>query len=385
MSDTFIIKSNPKRIAQNHNLKMSRSTIEFGLVSLNSMIQANFSNPLIPSFIGLSGQLALISKINRTTRMEMLEQCGINPSLVNIPDVVKRINLTDINSCYNAVNLVVVANNFNVKDEFWMYSQTYKYINITKGNFGSTKDQERIRGLLKKGTNSEIDDEIDSFVKLNKRQQVVLISASSFNEKFAVQFDVNKTKNGTFYNDGHNATFVPMMRQKGEYKHYSDDKVSALDIPLETGNHVLFMLPHQNVTIRNLIANATSAYIENVLKNLQAKNISIKLPRFKSSIQKQFKDFNYSPKLDKDFIRLSNVTTGGPVVWSDMYMLSSIEVNEHGAKQHELNVSALELPHFYIHRPTLNQTLLCNLPYCIKIARHVVITEADVFLKIGWE
>ncbi|RWS26018.1 proteinase inhibitor I4 serpin-like protein [Leptotrombidium deliense] len=330
---------------------LSRTTIDYGFLSCRKMMNANWSNPLSPSFIGLSGELALIRKVNKTTRMELLEQCGVLPYFGNDSEVLKAINMTDLNQCYNAVNLVVVANNFNVKDEFWMYSQTYKYTNITKANLDSSNDQRRIKSIVKDRTNSELDDEIDSYVKLNKRQQVVLITASSFKEKFSVDFDANKTKNGTFYNDGHNATYVPMMRHKGVYKHYADDKVSALCIPLETGNHLLIILPNENSTLENFVANATSKYVHHILDKLQAKNISVKLPRFKSIIHKQLKDFNGTSSVDNKSLKLENVTKSGPVSWSEMFVISSFEINEEGATKTELNVSALELPHFYVHRP----------------------------------
>ncbi|RWS26439.1 hypothetical protein B4U80_12975 [Leptotrombidium deliense] len=312
---------------------------------------SNETNPVHAALNGLSASLVIAKSLNQTKKVEVFENCGLSKSFTNTTSALTTLTRTKLDLCYSAINILVIADNFNVKDEYWLFLQRYKYAQVKKSNLKSNLSDEtaQIRDQLKNATNNTIDKEIESFVKLSDSYQFVYLSASSFSEKFEIEFDINKTANGTFYNDDTNVTFTAIMKNIAQYKHYSDEKLSAVQLQLESGNHLLIMRPNKTIGYKKLLDNLTSEWVLNVINKLEMKVVKLKLPRFKSLTESRIK--KAIPGVHKNET-LRNVTDSGNIKFSDAFVVNYIEVNEEGVKPAEYNQNEPKIK-FYIHRPFL--------------------------------
>ena len=109
----------------------------------------------------------------------------------------------------------------------------------------------------------------------------ILLSAAYFNGTWLVQFPEENTREGRFWTGGANTVDAHFMHAEGSFDYADAQDAQVLRMPYEGGRlSMLAVLPHATVGIEKLGSEMSAVKMSEYLGMLEARNISVSLPKF---------------------------------------------------------------------------------------------------------
>lgn len=141
---------------------------------------------------------------------------------------------------------------------------------------------------------------------------MVLTNAVYFNGHWAHQFSEENTMEQDFYAIHDKVVPVPMMRQKGEFRYYGDERVQILELPY-AGDHysMQIFLPGEDFPLYALERELRTETLERYSQMLKPTSVSISLPKFQFDSDFEMKNYLAGMGMpiaftdDADFTRMS--------------------------------------------------------------------------------
>ena len=190
----------------------------------------------------------------------------------------------------------------------------------------------------------------------------MLLSAAYFNGAWLVQFPEENTREGRFWTGGANTVDAYFMHAEGSFDYADAQDAQVLRMPYEGGRlSMLAVLPHATGSIDKLGSEMSAGKMSEYLGMLEARNISVSLPKFDTYdgytlnhiLEEELTDIFRSPDLSgisEDDLSVS---------WTFQY--ANVRVNENGTAVHTMHAAEqtmtgsapLPPPHFKADRPFL--------------------------------
>ncbi|RWS30455.1 Serp2-like protein [Leptotrombidium deliense] len=269
----------------NSKEKVAKACLAHGLNVIESFCANDDTNPIFDAFNSLSGEVPILQTVEGKYERYLFHAFKFNTSFSNPDDVVKTFygNTHLMNIRYNAIKIYVISDEFNVTNKFM---NSFENLKFSKLIYNASFDENpevlaiNIKKQLMNATNDTIDEELDWLVKVNQSDRLVAYSAAEYSKRMLVAFDQKNSKRRLFYNDGFKKRLMRFMSNKGEYKHYSNDKYAALDVAYEHGDHLMVILPNKDIECKSLLQNLTVDEVFDLNRKLQLKNVSVSIPLF---------------------------------------------------------------------------------------------------------
>ncbi len=110
----------------------------------------------------------------------------------------------------------------------------------------------------------------------------VIVNAIYFYGKWEHQFDINDTRNSTFYGLNGSIT-VPMMYESADAGYFSNSTLQAVELDYVGGKIAMVVILPSNSSIQNLSASMSSGKLTNIISGMSYQTVDILLPRFNFS------------------------------------------------------------------------------------------------------
>ena len=227
----------------------------------------------------------------------------------------------------------------HIKQPFIEEAHRYYNCSVSLENFVSrpTQARRRINQWVKDQTNGKITNFVSS--PLPSTTRMIVANTIYFSGAWKFPFPEFITSERDF-NTGRKTIKVPMMTNVFEAPHYFSKtlNVDVVALPYVGGKYAMVIIlpkedPNQR-SINNLEKELDSFYIEELLKNMTVKQVSVSLPRMKLSMKLQMKSnleqLRISSIFDTFSSDFSNLSDDKPLFVNQMLHEAVMEVTEKG-------------------------------------------------------
>ncbi len=272
-------------------LSIGNSAFALGLYSkLSSQVQGNIffspysiSTALAMTYAGSTGR----------TETEMSEVLGFSINQRRLHRVFHELGeslLTRSNAGENELNIanaIWIQHGYPLLEGF-LYTVNENYGEATfELDFQQTEAaRERINGWVEEQTREKIKDLLQPGV-LTELTRLVLTNAIYFNGTWLEPFKEELTKPKSFYPTKDTQVEVPMMHRVDKFAFYEWPDIQVLELPYSsTGQDgpdlsMVIFLPKENDCLYELEYSITVENIEEWMRNLTTKEVTVSIPRFK--------------------------------------------------------------------------------------------------------
>lgn len=237
-----------------------------------------------------SAYLALAMTLNgadNDTKTEMLK--ALSADNIALEDV--NIGLNDwMNSLMskNRIAKLSITNSiwhregFNANKDFLQTNADYYSAYIKSLNFSDASAPDTINKWVKEATNETIDKIVD---EISDDVMMYLINAIYFKGDWKEQFAANKTQNAEFKTPT-GVVKTDFMNRRGEIDYLQSNGITGVVLPyLDEQFAFVGLLPVEGKTPKDLIYDLSALDLLSLMKNKEAKNIELSLPKFESSYE----------------------------------------------------------------------------------------------------
>jgi len=270
------------------------------------------------------------------TRIEMAEVLGL-------ADLTE----TEINEYYQKMMLALleidplteigIANSIwyreglPVKQPFIDINQQYFDAMVRALDFNSPDAADIINKWCADKTKDKIEEIVDN--PIPKDVVMYLINALYFKSKWQFEFDKANTKQDDFTKANGGKIKVNMMEQTASLPFYADQYLQCVEMPY--GNQAFSMvaiLPDKNMKIDQLVDYLDNTKWQNIVNNLQEKNVQLKLPRFKIECDIPLNNPVKNVGMQQIFYGGLRNIADAPLAVSNIKQKTFVEVNEEGTE-----------------------------------------------------
>lgn len=190
----------------------------------------------------------------------------------------------DTNMKMNIANKVYLENSFQILPEYQQNLNTLFKTNIEKVDFKNqfSKVENQINKWVEKETQNKIKQLLPKST-LTKETLMVLVNAIYLKAAWRYPFNESATTEKDFFiNEKETAKTKFMTQRKKGFKHYSNKRISVLEMPYQTNNlSLLIILPKMstNEKINGWIPNQTE--YQYYLDHLKYETVYMEIPKFK--------------------------------------------------------------------------------------------------------
>ncbi|RWS20605.1 serpin B3-like protein, partial [Leptotrombidium deliense] len=339
-NSTELVKSNSTEFVMPNSTdinKLSTCSNQFNLDVVKACVNSSEPNC---AFDGINVMLSAGSFMNDFGPVErpmFFHAFCYNLAFESLDQVVElfKKNLTKY---HNAHTLFAFDQRYNLSGPFWKKLVDYKYIWLKVVDLGKEADVYALEMIeeMKNFTNSE---EIESAMKnklnISKDDKWVVLHASKLEQNFVYPFDESKTANGNFSNIGKENTTVKFMNMKRKLNYTSNDKFSAVVLPLENRHDFLIMCPSNGTDYRNFVANLSHTTVNETMKNMTETVVNVSIPKFKIVSEKT----SFNLRSNKDLYqlltlsKLMGVSNPPDLHITSVLFVNYVEVSEKKVKQ----------------------------------------------------
>ena len=237
-----------------------------------------------------SAYLALAMTLNgadNDTKTEMLK--ALSADNIALEDV--NIGLNDwMNSLMskNRIAKLSITNSiwhregFNANKDFLQTNADYYSAYIKSLNFSDASAPDTINKWVKEATNETIDKIVD---EISDDVMMYLINAIYFKGDWKEQFAANKTQKAEFKTPT-GVVKTDFMNRRGEIDYLQSNGITGVVLPyLDEQFAFVGLLPVEGKTPKDLINDLSALDLLSLMKNKEAKNIELSLPKFESSYE----------------------------------------------------------------------------------------------------
>ena len=190
--------------------------------------------------------------------------------------------------------------------------------------------------------NSWIEDKTNGLIKetlnppLPSNAVMYLINAIYFKGTWTIQFDEEKTRDGTFYSSDESQSTVKMMSLREEFTYYENDELQMVDLPYGNGDFSMtIVLPKKEKNIDALISELSNQSWNSLTSNLSPDTGDIFLPRFKleykTELNKPLEEMGMGIAFS-EWANFSKMRSQNDIFISKVIHKSFVEVNEEGTE-----------------------------------------------------
>jgi serpin B len=229
-------------------------------------------------------------------------------------------------------NSIWVSKGYDIKKEFTELSTKYFEAENYKIDFTSKTAANRINDWVFKHTKGKIkklEDSFDSDVLL------ALINTVYFKGEWSRPFERKNTKLENFTASDNSSSKVEMMDTQSDFEYLRGEDFEAVRLPYSNKTFGMYVfLPDKNKNVKQFVDNFTFQKWNNYIKNFEAQELVVKLPKFKVEYEQELKDMliNFGMKsafeLSADFSRLTSKSAAISKVKQKCF----IEVDEAGTE-----------------------------------------------------
>ncbi|RWS23457.1 proteinase inhibitor I4 serpin-like protein, partial [Leptotrombidium deliense] len=219
--------------------KIGKVTFDFA-IKMNRNLVKTESNPVCDVLNMMLGSSALLPGCSEHDRKILFNSIHFQTAYNKPDEAVNALMKLNFHQMQTSKTIFVVSSSYNVTLPFYRFLVEYPYAYLKLSVDLENNTIAEIDELMEDISNGTADREITNIfrnsLQLGKSEKLIMLHANHFERKFKQAFDKKKTAPGTFQNlDGKN-TSVSFMNRKGNFRYYSDDKISALEIPFDNGD-----------------------------------------------------------------------------------------------------------------------------------------------------
>ncbi|EDV92828.1 serine protease inhibitor 88Ea [Drosophila grimshawi] len=247
-----------------------------------------------------------------------------------------------------------------------------------RDNVEETRQQ--INGWIAKETRDQIKDMLSSG-DIDSNTQLVLANAAYFKGQWLTRFNVDKTEQMPFYTSSDKYSFVPMMKQKGNFLMHPDERLGAhvLQLPYRTSHKeddenseismVIILPSFANDALEQVLSKLNATTLKDSLKEASQREIEISLPKFE--FEQRLELVPILRQMGVNLIFESNASfmdfsTDQSINFGDAKHVAKIKVDEEGSTA----AAATVLVSFRSARPAEPTKFECNHPFVFLIYDH---------------
>ncbi len=223
---------------------------------------------------------------------------------------------------------------FHVKEEFLQQAANYYAAHIYRAAFDDSTLAD-INGWVKENTDGMIPEILDT---IPEEAVMYLINALAFDAKWAVQYEEDQLREGSFTKeDGTDQTVEFMYSQESRYL---EDETSVGFLKYYEGSRYAFaaLLPREGMSLSEYVSKLTTRQLADLLENPQAVPVRAAIPKFeaeyscklKEVLQQLGMELPFSPQL-ADFRNLGTYDDSNICI-SQVLHKTFISVNDQGTR-----------------------------------------------------
>lgn len=277
--------------------------------------------------------------------------------------LIAQLSSSDVASTMEIANSIWLNEFFPVKSSFLEINQLYYAAEVQNLDFLDSETLAVINAWVKEKTHEKIPSILSSIAP---DAVMYLVNALYFNAQWKYGFDEENTEQGSFWVDNNERILVDKMKLSKHLPYASNDLFSSIILPYENEAYSMtLMLPRSAFSTDDIIdALGADAWQQWQAAYDTTREVTVALPRFKSSYEKYLNDELISLGLAEafnaslaDFSKISDVATYISFVLQKTF----IDVNEKGTEAAAVTVigfetTSIEEPqsiYFDLNRPFL--------------------------------
>jgi serine protease inhibitor len=326
----------------------------FGLKLFRAVSIADSGKNLFLSPISVS--MALGMTLNgaagetRTGMEQALELAGLTEAEINASyhSLIDLLSGLDRKVIFEIANSIWYREGFPVAPAFVTLNQTFFDAVVRALDFADPGAAGTINGWVDSKTHGKIPEVIES--PIEPAVVMFLINAIYFKGDWTWQFEADKTEDRTFHLSGGGSVEVPSMQLAGDLPVFTDEELTAVDLPYGNGFYSMtVLLPGEETDLETMIAGLDAARWQGIVAGLAEHAVGLlQLPKFKLEYKIQLKEVlsalgmatAFSPG-QADFSRM--VTSPLDLFISQVIHKTFVEVDEEGTEAAAVTVVVVEL------------------------------------------
>lgn len=194
---------------------------------------------------------------------------------------------------------------------------------LTINDWVAQKTKNRIQDLIVQGMITEL-------------ARLVLVNAIYYNGSWDVRFDEKETVEKPFYATPEKSHNVPFMHKKALFNYYQGEQVQIIEIPyIDSTLSMVVFLPEDKVSMGKLEQSLTAEQYNSWLSGMSVKEISLSLPKFKTTAEFELSDVLKKMGMPHPFslsADLSGMTGKKDLMIDKVIHKAFVEVSEKGTE-----------------------------------------------------
>ncbi|EDW14209.1 serine protease inhibitor 88Ea [Drosophila mojavensis] len=247
-----------------------------------------------------------------------------------------------------------------------------------KDNVEETRQQ--INSWIANVTHDQIKDMIASG-DIDSQTQLVLANAAYFKGQWSSRFNADKTQQMPFYTSSEKYSFVPMMKQKGNFLLHPDERLGAhvLQLPYKTSmkeddensdiSMVIILPAFNNDALEQVLSKLNADTLDASLKEASMREIEVSLPKFEFEQRLELLPILGQLGVKQIFgstASFNDFSTEQQLSFGDAKHMAKIKIDEEGSTA----AAATVLVSFRSARPVEPTKFECNHPFVFLIYDH---------------
>lgn len=236
-----------------------------------------------------------------------------------------------------SANAIWLENAYKLKKVFKKIIAEDFMSKVNKANFSTKKGREKakkeINSWVEKTTKGKIADFLTPKV-LSESTTLVLVNAIYFYSNWDVKFAKANTYKAKFETSTENISECDYMTDTSNFLYYSNDLLSAVEIPYQNNEASLIILLPNNAS-NNLSDLVDYQYFAKLYPKLKNEKVALHLPKFK--LESKYELNSYFKKMGlvsafKPTANFSGITGKKEIHISNVIHKATVEINESGTK-----------------------------------------------------
>ena len=234
---------------------------------------------------------------------------------------------------FNIANSIWYRNTFSVLPAFITTNLNYYKAEVSALDFSSPSAVNTINNWVSAKTNNAIPTIID---KITSDQVMFLINALYFKGSWRNQFDASKTTDQNFYKEDNTVVKCKLMSQDiTTFPVYSNDVLSAIELPYGQGNFVMtILLPGSGKTTADVLATFNAGNWKTLNDGLSPTKVQFSMPRFKMSYETSLNgllsSMGMADAFNSNIANFTGINADRTLYISEVKHKTMVEVNEEG-------------------------------------------------------
>ena len=266
-------------------------------------------------------------------------------------------------------NSIWYRDNVDFEQSFLDLAREYFDAEVRGLDFSAANAADIINSWLEDKTNGLIKETLNP--PLPRNAVMYLINAIYFKGTWTIQFDEEKTRDGTFYTSGETQSTVKMMSLREEFPYYENDELQMVDLPYGNGDFSMtIVLPKKEKNIDALISDMSEESWNLLTSNLSPDTGDILLPRFKleykTELIRPLTEMGMGIAFSEGLADFSKMRSQNDLFISRVLHKSFVEVNEEGTEAAAVTVVGIDTS----IGPSQGFSMIVNRPFLFVIREH---------------